>query len=379
MRLTESIARQIVERSMKIIQFSVVVMDENGWIIGSGDPKRLNQKHEGSIIAMGDNRVLEIDDAMAASLKGVLPGINLPILFQGTPIGVVGISGKPEQVRNYGELVKMTAEMVVEQAALMDQIQWSKRHRDELVLSLIHGGDLNESQLLSLASRLELDLTQPRIAAIIKVFSKDQHTPDHQHLKRLVQLLEYPERNNLVAISSVTDNEVVVLKPVQLTGEGWSVERERRRVDKLLNRIRGEAAFDIRIALGEYFPGLRGLAHSYDTAKATLDAPGSLGEVLFYQDNVLPVLVSGLQSDSWRRRQLLDPLDQLIARDGNGVLRRTLTSYFELDCDLSRTCSALHIHRNTLRYRLDKISSLTGLDLNRLPDRTRLYLALLSR
>ncbi|TKB50004.1 XRE family transcriptional regulator [Ferrimonas sediminicola] len=379
MRLTESIARQIVERSMKIIQFSVVVMDEHGWIIGSGDPKRLNQKHEGSILAMGDNRVLEIDDAMAARLKGVLPGINLPILFQGKPIGVVGISGKPEQVRSYGELVKMTAEMVVEQAALMDQIQWSKRHRDELVLSLIHGADLNESQLLSLAHRLELDLTQPRIAAIIKVFSKDRDTPSHQHLQRLVQLLEYPERNNLVAISSVTDNEVVVLKPVQLTDDGWSLERERRRVDKLLNRIRGEAAFDIRIALGEYFPGLRGLAQSYDTAKATLDAPGSIGEVLFYQDNVLPVLVGGLQSDPWRRKQLLQPLEQLIGADGNGALLRTLTRYFELDCDQGRTCDALHIHRNTLRYRLDKISTLTGLDLNRLADRTRLYLALLSQ
>ncbi|USD36842.1 MULTISPECIES: sugar diacid recognition domain-containing protein [Ferrimonas] len=379
MQLTKTIARQIVERTMKIIKFSVVVMDENGWIIGSGDPRRLNQRHEGAILAMGDNRVLEIDDAMAASLKGVLPGINLPILFQGKPIGVVGISGKPEQVSNYGELVKMTAELVVEQAALMDQIQWSKRHREELVLSLTHGQSLNESQLLSVADRLQLDLTQPRIAAIVKVFPYNRDGQSHHHLQRLVQLLEYPQRDNLVAISSVSDNEVVVLKPVELTDEGWSVENERKRVDKLMKRISGEDQFRIRIALGEFFPGLRGLARSYQTAKATLDAAGDHGEVLFYQDHILPVLLSGLNADSWRQQQLQQPLQLLQAADGNGSLLRTLHHYFDQDCDLSRTCDTLHIHRNTLRYRLDKVSSITGLDIHTLSDRTRLYLAMLNR
>ncbi|POC04893.1 XRE family transcriptional regulator, partial [Vibrio vulnificus] len=47
MKLNETIARQIVERTMKIIPYSVNVMDDQGRIIGSGDPSRLQQKHEG--------------------------------------------------------------------------------------------------------------------------------------------------------------------------------------------------------------------------------------------------------------------------------------------------------------------------------------------
>ncbi|GAK83570.1 sugar diacid utilization regulator SdaR [Vibrio ponticus] len=46
MQLNETIARQIVERTMKIIPYSVNVMDEFGRIIGSGDPTRLRQRHE---------------------------------------------------------------------------------------------------------------------------------------------------------------------------------------------------------------------------------------------------------------------------------------------------------------------------------------------
>ncbi|GAM68965.1 sugar diacid utilization regulator sdaR [Vibrio sp. JCM 19236] len=66
---------------------------------------------------------------------------------------MVGVSGTPDDVRSYGELVKMTAELIVEQAALMSQVQWNKRHREELLLQLIEGSSLNEGQLLSIAQR----------------------------------------------------------------------------------------------------------------------------------------------------------------------------------------------------------------------------------
>ncbi len=96
MQLNATIARQIVERTMKIIHYSVNVMDEQGRIIGSGDPVRINQRHDGAILAINDNRVVEIDQATANQLKGVKPGINLPIIFHHQVIGgVIGISGVP--------------------------------------------------------------------------------------------------------------------------------------------------------------------------------------------------------------------------------------------------------------------------------------------
>ncbi|WP_313364021.1 helix-turn-helix domain-containing protein, partial [Mixta calida] len=42
----------------------------------------------------------------------------------------------------------------------------------------------------------------------------------------------------------------------------------------------------------------------------------------------------------------------------------------------SATARALFIHRNTLEYRLNRISELTGLNLNQFDDRLLLYVAL---
>ncbi|MEL4204524.1 XRE family transcriptional regulator [Plesiomonas shigelloides] len=379
MILNVAIARQIVERTMNIIHYSVNVMDQHGRIIGSGDPSRLQQRHEGAILVLNNNRVVEIDEAMARSLEGVKPGINLPIVFNQQVIGVVGISGEPALVRNYGELVKMTAELIVEQAALMSQIQWNKRHREELVLQLIQGSELNEQQLITIAERLNLDLTQPRIAAVVKVLPQPGEYFSLEHLQQLVHLLEYPERDNLVGIVSVARNEVVVLKPIKLGPEGWSREVEQKRVDKLIRQVAREGSFSICIALGDYFRGVSGLAKSYQTAKATLEI-GALNpvpnQVLFYQDHIVPVLLSGLRDDAWRHQQLLRPLQMLAQQDPRGQLLKTLRVYFAQNCDLAQTCDQLHIHRNTLRYRLDKIEKITSLNFNEIGDKTRMYLAL---
>jgi sugar diacid utilization regulator len=54
--------------------------------------------------------------------------------------------------------------------------------------------------------------------------------------------------------------------------------------------------------------------------------------------------------------QLLDPLDR------NPDLPLTLEVYLDHDLDRRKTASALHVHPNTLDYRLRRIVELTGLD-----------------
>lgn len=70
MQLNSLIAKQIVDRAKKIIKYSINVMDENGVIIGSSDPSRLHQTHEGALLAIRDNRTLEINDSVASTVWG---------------------------------------------------------------------------------------------------------------------------------------------------------------------------------------------------------------------------------------------------------------------------------------------------------------------
>jgi sugar diacid utilization regulator len=74
-------------------------------------------------------------------------------------------------------------------------------------------------------------------------------------------------------------------------------------------------------------------------------------------------------------QQLLAPL---LAYDSThqADLISTLRTFLSLDGSWTRCASAMHLHVNTLRYRLQRIESLTGRDLNRFADRVDFYLAL---
>ena len=62
--------------------------------------------------------------------------------------------------------------------------------------------------------------------------------------------------------------------------------------------------------------------------------------------------------------------------DTNGLFRLTLSSWFRHNVQPLPTSKALFIHRNTLEYRLNRISELTCLDLGNFDDRLLLYVAL---
>lgn len=105
--LTESVAQRIVDRAMTIINRNVNVMDRTGIIIGSGDSQRLHHVHEGALRVLEYGQAYEIGNCHVKTLKGVQPGINLPIRFRGEIVGVVGVTGAPKEVAQFADLVVM--------------------------------------------------------------------------------------------------------------------------------------------------------------------------------------------------------------------------------------------------------------------------------
>ncbi|MBH2942158.1 helix-turn-helix domain-containing protein [Serratia marcescens] len=367
--LAEATARQIVQRAMGIISHSVNVMDSNGVIIASGNPQRLFQRHEGAVLALAENRVVEIDRATAEHLKGVRPGINLPFSFRNQRVGVIGISGEPAEVRAYAELVKMAAEMMVEQAALLDQHQWEKRYREELANQLLQPQP-NTASLEAMAAYLGLDLRQTRIVWIVELQEAQPHL-----LRELLAELEATQRAALIAITGF--NEMTLLRPACMAQGEWSLKLERQQAQRLQNQLKHR--FRVRLIVGGFYDDPQSAYRSSLTARATQAMAQRLKlrhATLFYHDYPLPSLLCDLGED-WRAQELGRPWRTLGEQDEKGVLRSTLRHYFSQNCDQTQTAAQLHIHVNTLRYRLQRIEAITGMKINQLTDSLRLFIGML--
>ena len=72
-------------------------------------------------------------------------------------------------------------------------------------------------------------------------------------------------------------------------------------------------------------------------------------------------------------------MDELLAPlRANPPLLEALVEYFARDMDVNATAEAMHVHPNTLRYRLSRVEKLLGRSLRSPPTIAELSLALLA-
>jgi purine catabolism regulator len=139
------------------------------------------------------------------------------------------------------------------------------------------------------------------------------------------------------------------------------------------------------VAVGMSRPGrgLSALREAYREAKDAVSIANELGDreqTTFYGDLKLYQLLLALKERNLEhlRRFYNETLAPLVEHDRTrqGDLIRTLNGFFEANGNLAKAATDLDVHRNTLVYRLERISELTGLNLDDADNRLILHLAL---
>jgi sugar diacid utilization regulator len=123
-----------------------------------------------------------------------------------------------------------------------------------------------------------------------------------------------------------------------------------------------------------------GLPQALNEARAAMGAARRLsltGPCLYDELGVVRLLVGG-QEDPDLKKFVSAITQPLLDYDAShdGALVETLRVFFQADCSQRVAAERLFIHHKTLRYRLEQIRALTGLDLSTHADRVRADLAL---
>jgi len=367
--LSTELAQDIVTRTMRIIPYNVNVMDASGSIIASGNPARIGELHAGALLALAKKLTIEIDEVSARNMHGAQPGINLPLTVHGQVCGAVGLSGAPDEVRQFGELVRLTAEMILEQAQLAGELQRDSRYREAFVLKLINGAHGQSADLAAWAHRLGVNFERMHAVYLLEL-------EDGADLHALQLRLQARLPAALTAASG--PQELAILTFYDAPGPGHE-----KQLHTLATSVRAVCPQPHTLTMGIALQGAEGVATSFRSAQAAARiararaprngaANGAAQHLYSYYDHALPVLLSGLNT-GWQAAQLRAPVEKL--GKNRDVLQRTLDAWFAHDGHPAATAEALHIHRNTLDYRLRRIGDMTGLNMARLEDRFLLYVS----
>jgi carbohydrate diacid regulator len=130
------------------------------------------------------------------------------------------------------------------------------------------------------------------------------------------------------------------------------------------------------IGVGQYYPGAEGLRKSFSDAKVAIE----LGEKIWGPGKVYHITDVGMfialsnKIPFERKCELAYQVMGKIFSDDS--LYKTVSIFLENDMNLSEAAKKLHLHRNTLIYRLDKIKKLIGLDPRKFSDAIKIKLGL---
>jgi hypothetical protein len=177
------------------------------------------------------------------------------------------------------------------------------------------------------------------------------------------------------AITAIREDEVVVVVP------GPAAEALRL-ASGCLARMRDlfpEAV--ITIGIGGTCQDPSDIARSYGQARRTIDAVtrlGRPGQVVAFEDLGIHRLLLQVPDLTELRSFAAEVLGKLSAAEHQrgGELLTTLACYFRENNSPQRTARSLHVHPNTVAYRIRRVQEITGLQLGNYRDRLMAQVAL---
>ncbi|WP_338783948.1 PucR family transcriptional regulator ligand-binding domain-containing protein [Streptomyces sp. DG1A-41] len=195
-----------------------------------------------------------------------------------------------------------------------------------------------------------------------------------------------PEHSDRIAVAH-TGDEAIALVPLPAVPAEQDGSETGVLADALLESVRDPLTAglddDGRLTLGvsaavHSAEGLRGALEEARHARRVAAARPGRVCAAGHQELASHVLLLPFVPDDVRRAftaRLLDPLRDYDRRH-RAELIPTLEAFLDCDGSWTRCATRLHLHVNTLRYRVGRIEQLTSRDLSRLEDKLDFFLAL---
>ena len=257
-------------------------------------------------------------------------------------------------------------------AAREQHLQRGTRARSRFFHGLLSDTFDSELALQRQALALNLQLATGYRAVVLKlVLGKGEDERGAEALEEALTTLELPSRVLTHAPDPAT---LLVLWPeLGETADGL-IQRLQAEMERRFARVRPS----VRAGVGGFHPGLHGVSRSYLEAQQSIEVGRRLrpdGGSHAYEE-VLPYLTM-TQNPLLAERYLRHHLGPLLDADarGSAPLLPTLEAYLAAG-SVKGAADALHLHRHTVLYRLDKIRDLLASPLDDAFLRHRLQMAL---
>ncbi len=332
--------------------------------------------------------------------EGGLLQMVAPIIAQGTVSGYVSLLGREFNTSHRVALGRAASACAIERAREIAVSAVEDRFQANVLDELLDGNYTNVEAVVERAKRLNYNLALPYyivafafrqqenrarkkpLTIVLDGRKMELDLPISETMARELQRLVEQEasRRQMTAITRVRDDRFVLLFSA---GKEFATPQDAKKAAQIFQDRFISHFTDISVTsgLGRYYEGVEGLSKAATEAEKAVTMGLRLfgpGQLTYFGDLGVYRLLLSIGGQKELREFYHEVLGRLLEHDSRngGELLQTLEAYFRYHGSPSEMAREMHLHRNTLLYRLRRIQEITNLDLEDAETGLALHLAL---
>ncbi len=342
------LAERLIEKVSQFTDYNVNIMDENGIIIASRMKERVGTFHEVAFQLLKgdeDTRTVMKED----SEKGVKCGINMVVHVNKRKEGVVGITGDPKEVTPIAKVIRMSVEVMLEYELFKYENLRKYNLKEQLLHLIMHSDNFAREDLEKYTSALRLDENIIRVPILIAC---PQLPSDQESAMALFGGAELFTRQDFM--DRTREGFLLIFKAIDCSFGYFMQDYQSILADYLAPFLRyaQENKAPCRIYIGPMQNDIMYYHQAYLDCvwmQKNIDGDG----IFYFYDYVVQYLASMASPTEFHT------IFSLLRKE---LGEKSVEQYIEImgalihhEYNLAHASASLHIHKNTLVYRLDKI------------------------
>lgn len=374
--LNLSQSAQIIVNEMKAtIHKDINIMDENGVIIASTNPARISEVHTGAQAVLREK--MEYLTVFQPSPGGMMPGINLPIRMDRRTVGVIGITGKPEEVSVFGSVIQKMTEIMMEGIRQKEGKSLISDARAQFIGYWLFAEPVDPDELRLRSVFCGVDIFTPRVVAFLNIYSPSglqgfRNPADasvEMETSRYISQIRAILANSAQDDCFTSDSSIILMLGAAIKGRALTLLSEIQKQLEATNHIKFSGG------ISSLSQGPADIRRCYKEAKTAASVAKTLkrGRLIQYNETSLEFIAQSIAAELGQN--MVDIVFSNCPPELIAEFIETTLLYFQEKGNLDHMAERLYVHRNTIQYRIIKLLKHTGYDLRTPRDACLLYFA----
>lgn len=344
-------AQDFVEATSTLVGGRTInIMDTNAVIIASTERERVGNFHQGAAEVIATRQMVMIHEQDVKNYPGAREGCNMPIITDGKMVGVVGVFGKPEEVMEIANLLKVYVSQYFQQKFHMRRQRMETEVRTQLLDLLLTGKEEDRSQIMQLCNVIQVVLQFPLQVVLFQAGDN----PQPQNLNQVEELEQSLLKAGLVrpkhSVYGMQNHSFVL------------IGREEDLTPLFEPVLKNHP--DYRMAVGGKCFDFPDIMRSYDEAAVLIRLQTEPVSNIRTKENQLNYLIHCMSAytGGWYVEELYQKLAASTDQSNINAMLETARIYYEEGGSVAKAAERLHLHKNTLLYRMNRLFGILGME-----------------